>query len=147
MYKTFAVAAASLTLVLASLCVTATSARASNDDIAKLIIGALAIGIIAKGISDAKSKDRQPAVTSTRTDAVMVIQPNPTQARPIPAHCAREARIGHHGRITKIYRRSCLRREGVQTQRADNCVRTGTIHGRTINYYTNRCLRRAGFQV
>ena len=159
MFKTFSAAALSLTLVMTSLSATATPARANNDDIAKVIFGALAIGIIAKGISDARADDHQPVATRparnnqvtvtrpARNNHVTVTRPNRNHAQRIPARCAREARVGNRSRVATIYRRGCLRRAGIRTQRADNCVRTGHIRGRNVTYYTARCLRRSGFRL
>ena len=137
---------------MTSLSATATPARAGNDDIAKVLFGALALGIIAKGISDARAEEpQQRHVVQAPVRHAPVIanrpnRPNRHQAQRIPANCAMEARIGNHGRAATVYRERCLRRSGIETARADNCQRSGVINGRNISYYTQACLRRAGFR-
>ena len=50
MFKTFSAIALAATVGFTSLGITATPARA-NDDLAKFIFGAIALGIIAQGIN------------------------------------------------------------------------------------------------
>lgn len=144
MFKTFSAAALSLTVALTSLSATATPARA-NDDIAKVLFGALAIGIIAHGISNA-NENNQVVVTPTRNNNANAHRPNRRHAQRIPARCATEARIGNRNRVATIYRRGCLRRAGIRTANAESCQRSGRINGRNINYFTTRCLRRSGYR-
>lgn len=169
MFKTLSAAALSLTIALTTMGASATPARANNDDIAKFVFGALAIGIIAKGISDAREQDereaaarrsaaenarRQAAAEQRRREAAEQRRREQEraerrarrQANHIPARCAREARIGRHGRVKTVYRRNCLRRNGVQLANANHCMRHGEIHGRNVNYFTRGCLRRNGYQ-
>ncbi len=149
MFKTFSAVALSLTLVMTSLGATATPARAGNDDVAKILFGALALGIIAKGISDSRDNDNNSRVTVTtnRNNAHNVVRPNRNQAQRIPSRCAREMRIGNRGNVRTIYRRACLRRAGIRVAQARECMRTGVVRGNNINYYTPRCLRRSGFRL
>ena len=135
MIKTLTAAALSATIGLTSLGVTATPAQA-NEDLAKFLFGAIAIGIIAHGINEANSN---PApVTAPRPH-----RPNRTVT--IPSQCERRVSINNRNR--NIYRERCLRRNGVPLRRIASCARQGEINGRVATYYRKRCLRRAGHTV
>ena len=136
MFKTFSAIALAATVGFTSLGITATPARA-NDDLAKFIFGAIALGIIAQGINEAHSNNNTPVVTPPR--------PNPPRAVTIPARCERQVTINNRNR--NIYRERCLRRNGVPLRRISSCARQGEIRGRIVTYYRKRCLRRAGHHV
>lgn len=151
MFKTFSAAALSLTIGLTSFGATATPAQA-NDDLAKFIFGAIALGVIANGINQANAGNNSATVTTTRQHRPTVTQ----QHRPrvthqaqrgvrIPANCERQVRINNNNR--NVFGAPCLRRNNVPLHRISACARTGSIQGRNLTYYPKACLRRNGHRV
>jgi len=157
MFKTLSAAALSLAVAVSSLSATATPARAGNNDLAKFLFGAVALGIIAKGIADANDNGNRSTVTVNRNNPRPHYnnqnnrrddrhQNNRPRVQRVPDQCATQARLRHGGRVATVYGRPCLRRNGIRTARADNCARTGYLNGRNLTYYTARCLRRNGYR-
>ena len=146
MMKTLSAAALSLTLGLTSLGATATPAQA-NDDLAKFLFGALAIGIIAHGINEANANStaHQPQVAHPQPQRPHRPVITPNRAVHIPASCERQVQI--ENRVRNAYGAPCLRRNNVPLDRIASCAREGTINGRPLTYYTKACLRRAGHRV
>jgi hypothetical protein len=136
MFKTFSAIAIAATVGFTSLGITATPAQA-NDDLARFIFGAIALGIIAQGINEAHSGNNTPVVTPPR--------PNPPRALTIPARCERHVTINNRAR--EIYLERCLRRNGIPLRRISSCARQGEFRGQIATYYRKRCLRRAGHHV
>ena len=125
--------AASLTAavtVLALLVSSAVPARA-NDDLAKAVVAAIAIGAIVHSLD----KGRATAA------------PVPEQVRSprVPAVCAIE--IEGPRRATTVYPERCLRREGFDFRLPRHCSREARIFGRPDRIYPASCLRDAGFRV
>ncbi len=142
MFKTLSAAALSLTIGLGAIGATATPAQA-NDDLAKFVFGAIALGIIAKGISDANANTHAPAqVTQQRPHRPVV---TPQHGVRIPANCERQVQINNRNR--NVYGAPCLRRNNVPLNRISACARQGSIHGRNLTYYPKACLRRNGHRV
>jgi hypothetical protein len=124
---------ASLTVavtVLALLVSSAVPARA-NDDLAKAVVAAIAIGAIVHSIDKGRAK----------------ADPVPEQMRSprVPAVCALEV-AGPRRDIT-VYAERCLRREGFDFRLPRHCAREARIFGRPDRIYTESCLREAGFRV
>lgn len=144
MFKTLSAAALSLTIGLTAIGSSAQPAQA-NDDVAKFIIGAIALGVIANGINQANAGNNHATVTTTtRTHQPRANRQQHRGVR-IPARCERQVRINHRNR--NVYRQACLRRNDVPLRRISACARSGSINGRNMTYYPKACLRRNGHRV
>lgn len=123
--------AAALALVLA----TAIPAKADKkDDLAKALIAALVVGVIA---SELKDKDK-PA-------PVPVPVPEPVKSRRVPTVCA--ISIDGADRSVTLYPESCLRAEGFDYRLPRGCANSATIFGERDRVYSAQCLRDAGFRI
>ncbi|MES2916695.1 MAG: hypothetical protein V4753_16375 [Pseudomonadota bacterium] len=123
--------AAALALVLA----TAIPARADKkDDLAKALIAALVVGVIANELKD---KDK-PA-------PVPVPVPEPVKSKRVPAVCA--ISIDGADRSVTLYPESCLRAEGFDYRLPRGCANSATIFGERDRVYSAQCLRDAGFRI
>jgi hypothetical protein len=123
--------AAALALVLAS----AIPAKADKkDDLAKALIAALVVGVIAHELKD---KDK-PA-------PVPVPVPEPVKSKRVPSVCA--ISIDGAERSVTLYPESCLRAEGFDYRLQRGCANSATIFGERDRAYSAQCLRDAGFRV
>ena len=123
--------AAALALVLA----TAIPAKADKkDDLAKALIAALVVGVIAHELKD---KDK-PA-------PVPVPVPEPVKNKRVPSVCA--ISIDGAERSVTLYPESCLRAEGFDYRLPRGCANSATIYGERDRVYSAQCLRDAGFRV
>lgn len=123
------VALTSLSMLLASF--TPVMARDRDDDLAKALAAAIALGIIVNHLDRNKRHDR-PA-------------PTPARSPRVPASCAIEI-DGNHRSVT-VYTESCLRKKGFDYQLPRNCAKTARVYGRADRIYGVQCLRSAGFRV
>ena len=108
-----------------------------GDNLAKVIAGALVIGLIAKTIDDNKDRNRhkpQPAP-----------QPQPSYQPRVPAVCAISIDSDSGNPVT-MYSENCLYRQGFD-YRLPNCARNVRIYGETDRIYSAQCLRDAGFRL
>lgn len=104
-----------------------------KDDLAKALLGALVVGVIAKELNDKpKSGPR-------------VVQPQPVKSDRVPAKCA--ITIDGAQRSVTLYPENCLRREGLQGRLPQGCANSASIFGRKDKVYSAQCLRDAGFRV
>ncbi|KAF0115134.1 MAG: Uncharacterized protein FD150_1195 [Rhodobacteraceae bacterium] len=125
--------AAALALVLA----TAIPARADKkDDLAKALIAALVVGVIAHELKD---KDKPAPVP------VPVPAPEPVKSKRVPSVCA--ISIDGAERSVTLYPESCLRAEGFDYRLPRGCANSATIYGERDRVYSAQCLRDAGFRV
>ena len=142
MFKTLSAAALSLTIGLTSFGATATPAQA-NEDLAKFIFGAIALGVIANAVNQANAgNNHAPAATQARPHRPVV---TPQRGVRIPARCERQVRINNRNR--NVFGAPCLRRNDVPLRRISACARSGSIQGRNLTYYPKACLRRNGHRV
>jgi hypothetical protein len=122
-------AAVALTLVLA----TAIPAKADKkDDLAKALIAALVVGVIANELND---KDKPKPVPL----------PEPVKHPRVPSVCA--ISIDGAERSVTLYPESCLRQEGFDYRLPRGCANGATIFGERDRVYSSQCLRDAGFRV
>ncbi|MFN5996646.1 MAG: hypothetical protein ACK47C_16100 [Paracoccaceae bacterium] len=125
--------AAALALVLA----TAIPAKADKkDDLAKALIAALVVGVIAHELKD---KDKPAPVP------VPVPVPEPVKSKRVPSVCA--ISIDGAERSVTLYPESCLRAEGFDYRLPRGCANSATIFGERDRVYSAQCLRDAGFRV
>jgi hypothetical protein len=120
--------AAALALVLA----TAIPAKAEKNDLAKALIAALVVGVIAHELKD---KDKPAPVPV----------PEPVKNKRVPQICA--ISIDGADRSVTLYPESCLREEGFDYRLPRGCANTATIFGERDRVYSAQCLHDAGFRV
>ena len=119
--------AVALALVLA----TAIPAKADKkDDLAKALIAALVVGVIAHELKD---KDKPAPV------------PEPVKQQRVPSVCA--ISIDGAERSVTLFAESCLRQEGFDDRLPRGCANGATIFGERDRVYSAQCLRDAGFKV
>jgi hypothetical protein len=122
--------AAALALVLA----TAIPAKADKNDLAKALIAAVVVGVIAHELKD---KDK-PAPAP-------VPVPEPVKNKRVPSVCA--ISIDGADRSVTLFPESCLREEGFDYRLPRDCANSATIFGERDRVYSAQCLRDAGFRV
>jgi hypothetical protein len=138
--------ASALAGALALTSVTAQPAFAAPDgeDYAKILLGILAAGAIAKALEN--ERDRERAAERARQDPVWVPDNRRHRSRDLPQRCEFEVRTRHGW--TDVFGKRCLEREGVRIGRLpDACefdVRTD--RGRR-SVFGARCLRDYGWTV
>lgn len=115
---------AALTIASATLTATGTPARASDDTLLKLLLGATAVAIVVHAAS--RSQSRQSHV-------------QPSHPRGLPQYC-RET-LGIHRRHVSVYNAQCLQQAGLRNlpQRCYEVVRTN--YGNR-GVYRAQCLER-----
>ncbi len=101
-----------------------------KDDLAKALIGALVVGVIANELSDRKKS--KPA-------------PEPVRSPRVPSVC--EISIDGARQSVSLYSENCLRREGFDYRLPRGCANTARVFGRSDKVYSAQCLRDAGFRV
>ncbi len=133
-------------IALAGLTATAAPANASDRDLARLLAGAVILGIIAHGVNEDR-KSRQAHAQPPKT------QRPPQHSRPhrvqLPQACAVTTRT-RHGAQQTFYTVDCLRRNRVEVRALPrHCVtdiRTRR-HGPTVAAFSGACLRDAGYRT
>ena len=108
-------------------------AERRNNDLAKILAGALVIGLIAKSIDDNKDRHKPKP------------QPEPVYEPRVPSVCAISI-DSNSGQPVTMYSQKCLRREGFD-YRLPNCARDVRIYGEADRVYSAQCLRDAGFRL
>ncbi len=124
---------------------TATPAAADSDDVAKLLLGAIALGVVVHAID--KNRDRNDEATHGPHNPV-----DPGWGRPphrryaLPARCEFEVRTRQGRR--EVFGERCLEREGVRVNRLPNRCEfdVWTERGRRT-VFGSRCLREHGYRV
>ncbi|MGL4235371.1 hypothetical protein [Tabrizicola sp.] len=123
--------AAALALVLA----TAIPAKADKkDDLAKALIAAIVVGVIANELND-----------KPKHVPVPLPEPEPVKQPRVPSVCA--ISIDGAERSVTLYPESCLRAEGFDYRLPRGCANGATIFGERDRVYSAQCLRDAGFRV
>lgn len=106
-----------------------------GDNIAKLLAGALAVGLIANSIDNNKAQ-AAPAPAP---------QPRPVGLPRVPSVCAISI-DSNSGDAVTMYPEKCLRREGFRYG-LPACARPARIFGETDKIYSANCLQDAGFKL
>ena len=115
-------------------------AEKRDNDLAKIIAGALVIGLIAKTIDDNKDRNK-PKPHHPQPQPY----PEPSYLPRVPSVCAISI-DSNSGDAVTIYSQKCLRREGFD-YRLPNCARDVRIYGEADRVYSAQCLRDAGFRL
>ena len=102
-----------------------------KDDLAKALIAALVVGVIANEL-DADEKKKAPLV-------------EPVKSKRVPSVCA--ISIDGAQRSVSLYSENCLRREGFDRRLPRGCANDARIFGRDDRVYSAQCLREAGFRL
>lgn len=128
-----------LLIAISLLAATAMPSHADKrgDNLAKIIAGALVIGLIAKTIDD--NKDRHKPKHQPQP------YPEPVYEPRVPSVCAISI-DSNSGDAVTMYSQKCLRREGFD-YRLPNCARDVRIYGEADRVYSAQCLRDAGFRL
>ena len=123
--------AAAVALVLA----TTIPAKAENkNDLAKALIAALVVGVIANELKD---KDKPAPIREPI--------PEPAPINHVPSVCA--ISIDGAERSVTLYPETCLRKEGFYARLPRGCANSATVFGQRDKVYSSQCLRDAGFRV
>ena len=131
-----------LLMAVALLAATAMPSHAEKrgNDLAKIIAGALVIGLIAKTIDDNKDRHKpQPHIPQPQP------YPEPVYEPRVPSVCAISI-DSNSGDAVTMYSERCLDREGFN-YRLPNCARDIRIYGERDRVYSAQCLRDAGFRL
>ncbi|MES2435323.1 MAG: hypothetical protein V4586_16060 [Pseudomonadota bacterium] len=113
-------------------------AEKRDNDLAKIIAGALVIGLIAKTIDDNKDRNK-PKPHKPQP------YPEPVYEPRVPSVCAISI-DSNSGNAVTMYSEKCLRREGFD-YRLPRCARDVRIYGQPDRVYSAQCLRDAGFRL
>ena len=129
-----------LLMAISLLAATAMPSHADKrgDNLAKIIAGALVIGLIAKTIDDNKDRNK-PRPHQPQP------YPEPVYEPRVPSVCAISI-DSNSGDAVTMYSQKCLRREGFD-YRLPNCARDVRIYGEADRVYSAQCLRDAGFRL
>ncbi|WP_054006025.1 hypothetical protein [Cypionkella psychrotolerans] len=129
-----------LLMAISLLAATAMPSHADKrgDNLAKIIAGALVIGLIANSIDNNKHHDK-PKPHKPQPYPEPVYQPR------VPSVCAISI-DSNSGNAVTMYSQNCLRREGFD-YRLPNCARDVRIYGEADRVYSAQCLRDAGFRL
>ncbi len=134
-----------LLMALSLLAATAMPSHADKrgDNLAKIIAGALVIGLIAKTIDD--NKDRNKPKPHKPQPHKPQPYPEPTYQPRVPSVCAISI-DSNSGNPVTMYSEKCLRDEGFD-YRLPRCARDVRIYGQADRVYSAQCLRDAGFRL
>ena len=132
-----------LLMSIALLAATAMPSHADKrgNDLAKIIAGALVIGLIAKTIDDNKDRNK---TKPHRREPYREPTYQPREPR-VPAVCAISI-DSNSGDAVTMYSERCLHREGFD-YRLPRCARDVRIYGQDDRVYSAQCLRDAGFRL
>ncbi|MDZ4391865.1 hypothetical protein [Cypionkella sp.] len=120
-------------------------AEKRDNDLAKIIAGALVIGLIAKTIDDNKDRNKPKPHKPQPHRPQPQPYPEPTYQPRVPSVCAISI-DSNSGDAVTMYSQKCLRREGFE-YRLPNCARDVRIYGESDRVYSAQCLRDAGFRL
>ncbi|MBM7065995.1 hypothetical protein [Actibacterium sp. 188UL27-1] len=154
MIKFFTASIFAIALTLTSLVPSPVQAR-DRDDVARLVIGAAALAIIAKSIDDKRKRDkkREKAKRAKKRSHAQVPVVRGTPRRhgghnaiaTIPGSCERiiDTRNGPR----RFFGRPCLDRTGFSGRLPQTCLRTLDLPRRTVAAYGKRCLLNRGVRI
>lgn len=120
-------------------------AERRDNDLAKIIAGALVIGLIAKTIDDNKDRKKPKPHTPQPHRPHPQPYPEPTYQPRVPSVCSISI-DSNSGDAVTMYSETCLRREGFD-YRLPRCARDVRIYGQPDRVYSAQCLRDAGFRL
>jgi len=145
--RTLTTSLAAGAIALAGLTATAAPAHASDRDLARLLAGAVILGIIAHGVREDRKSREAHAQPPKHAQPPHHGRPHRVQ---LPQACATTVRVRGSGNQT-YYPVQCLRRNGVEVRALPRqCVadiRTHHRHGETITAFSGACLRDAGYRT
>ncbi|MEP2532218.1 hypothetical protein [Shimia sp.] len=156
--KTRTFIAAVITAAMTLTGVSASSARAlTEDDVAKLMIGATALFILGKAIDDNKKSKPKAVIQPTRRyEPKHVTKPNTRntgRANPhrrnlvLPVQCKRNF-VTERGKHVTGFRRVCLNRSGVSVNHLPGgCERQVNTQRGWKTIYGANCMHRSGYRV
>jgi hypothetical protein len=131
-----------LVLALAGMTAAAVPARANNDDLAKILLGATAVFIIGSAINNAGRADTRH--DDRRRDHWDERRGPGRHAVPVlPRACA--ISISGHG--TRYYGERCLRKSGIRAHLPQRCERTLRTNRGQRTVYDGQCMVNAGFRT
>lgn len=127
-------------------------ASADSDDLAKLLLGAVALGVAVQVIKNRREDNRQNNAPSGHAARPPHNTIDPGWARPplwqatLPSHCKFEVREGHDW--INVLGKRCLSREGIHVDYlpAQCQLEIGTPRGRRT-VYGERCLQHNGYII
>lgn len=141
---------AALAIALAGMTAAAVPARAQNDDLAKILMGAAAVFIIGSAINNAGRAAPAPAprhdvYRDTRREDRRHDDRHDRRARvpTLPQACA----ISVSGNPAVYYGQRCLEREGLRAHLPQRCARTMNTNRGPRTVYEGRCMADAGFRI
>jgi len=133
--------AALLSLSLGLTAMTTAPARA-DEDVAKVLAGLAAIGILHQVL---KNKKKPQVVTQGHHGGHKVHKPRkPRHAKVAPRRCVRE-QWTHRG-VRDVYGARCMKRHA-QYQPPRNCLRRVETRNGVRKFYAPRCLRKNGWRA
>ena len=130
----------------------APAAAAETDQIAKLILGLAAAGVIAKVISDRRDDDKNHK-SEVRRDRLPRLQGAPAASggymhsrKLLPASCERTLAREH---VRAVMPAQCLRERGIDTRSLPRACVFPALSGRKtrVDVYGLGCLKERGFEV
>lgn len=146
--RRLAMAATAGVMALSLMMASSLPARADSrsDNLARVLISAIAIGAVIHSVD--KSKKRRAQEEARRNPPLPQPEPLPAHARPgsrLPQACAIEI-AGRH-RSATVYPARCLRREGIEAHLPRRCGFEARIFGRVDRVYAEDCLLESGFRL
>jgi hypothetical protein len=109
----------------------------SREDLAKALVAALVVGVIANELNDRdRERDRDRAAPPPV---------EPVNRARVPSVCA--ISIDGADRSVTLFSENCLRREGFDRRLPRGCANSAQVFGRSDRVYSAQCLRDAGFRV
>lgn len=139
-------------IVTATVAVTAfgaAPARASDQDLARVLAGLAALAIIGKAIHDRNDKDRasKDYVETPRHGIKPRPLPNRVARKNLPGQCVREVR-GNHGNTRRVLSARCLERNYLYSSELPRgCARQVETQRGWRWACGARCLRHNGYQI
>lgn len=119
---------------------TVTPAAADNDDVAKFLLGALAVGVVVHAIKKDRERD------AARAAAAAAAAEARAAAYRLPARCKFQAHTNHGPR--DVLGTRCLRREGVNINNLPtNCAFVINSQRGLRTVFGEYCLRQAGYTL
>ncbi len=136
-----------LATVIALTTATAAPAIASpdRDDVARILLGLAAAGIIAKALENERDREREEARRAREREEARREQDR-RHRRALPARCEFEVHTSRGWR--NVFGKRCLRNEGVRVNRLpERCEFRARTHRGDRNVFGARCLAREGYRV
>jgi hypothetical protein len=120
----------------------------ASDNLAKVVVTAIAIGAIVNALDH----ENQPAAQPVRQPLPRPVpqplplpEPEHVRSPKVPAVCAIEF-SGARRNVT-VYPERCLRREGFEARLPRQCATEARVFGRNDRVYAEDCLRNTGYRI